>query len=406
MRKALLKVHRYVGLVITLFLVIAGLTGCIIAFHDELDGYINQSIFYVPRQNQPLLDPLALRDRLLVDYPDANIEYVELETRHGKAIKIYLDPKKTDRGYTTLPNDELYADPYTGKIIGARLWGDIGQGWTNLLPFIYRLHYSLALKGVGILLFGLIALLWTLDCFVAVYLTFPARQKSHSRHELTQRISHWGRRWHKAWKIRWFAGFHKLNFDIHRAGGLWLWAVLFVFAWSSVGFNLQQVYSPVMRTMFAFNDAESHLQKMGSPLELPGISWIEARSYGRQFARQAEQQYGFKVLHESTINYDRSHGVYRYVVKTSDDQHIKQGRTRFYIDAQTGALKHLETPRLDKAGDIATNWLQWIHMARVFGLPMKICVILIGLSVTTLSLTGLFIWYKKRHARKAGNRFL
>lgn len=38
----------------------------------------------------------------------------------------------------------------------------------------------------------------------------------------------------------WEAGGYKLNFDLHRAGGLWLWAMLFILAWSSVAFNLSE----------------------------------------------------------------------------------------------------------------------------------------------------------------------
>lgn len=399
-RSFFVLVHRYIGLIIALFLIIAGLTGSIITFYDALDRYINSSIFYILKQDKPLIDPLVLRDKLLIDYPNANIEYVDLETKHGKSIKVYLDPKETDAGYTVLTNDELYADPYTGKVVGERLWGDIGQGLTNLMPFIYRLHYSLALKGLGILIFGVIALLWTLDCFVGAYLTFPPKQKNSTPYTFFYTINYWKNRWSKSWTIRWRAGFYKVHFDLHRAGGLWLWAMLFVFAWSSVGFNLQQVYSPVMRSVFAFNDVDSHLQKLSKPIVTPRVSWVQARAYGREFARQAEQQYGFKVLHESSINYDRNYGVYRYIVKTSDDHHVEFARTRFFIDARTGHLKHIETPKLEQSGDIATNWLLWIHMAKVFGLPMKLFVILIGLSVTALSITGVFIWYKKRKARK------
>lgn len=43
---------------------------------------------------------------------------------------------------------------------------------------------------------------------------------------------------------------YKLNFDLYRAGGLWLWVMLFVLAWSSVAFNLKVVYYPVMQTVF------------------------------------------------------------------------------------------------------------------------------------------------------------
>jgi hypothetical protein len=38
-------------------------------------------------------------------------------------------------------------------------------------------------------------------------------------------------------------------FTCHRSSGRWLWALLLVFAWSGVGFNLQGVYEPVMGTL-------------------------------------------------------------------------------------------------------------------------------------------------------------
>lgn len=43
------------------------------------------------------------------------------------------------------------------------------------------------------------------------------------------------------------AGSFRFNYDLHGASGLWVWAMLFVFAWSGVAFNLEsQVYNPVM----------------------------------------------------------------------------------------------------------------------------------------------------------------
>ncbi len=74
-----------------------------------------------------------------------------------------------------LPNDQVMINPYTGVVQGERRWGDITQGKKNIMPFIYRLHDSLALGIVGTYTFGIVSLLWTLDCFVGAYLTFPAR---------------------------------------------------------------------------------------------------------------------------------------------------------------------------------------------------------------------------------------
>jgi uncharacterized iron-regulated membrane protein len=44
------------------------------------------------------------------------------------------------------------------------------------------------------------------------------------------------------------------------------------------------------------------------------------------------------------------------------------------------------------AGQIISRWLDWLHMAQVFGLPMQIFVCIMGLVITTLSVTGDTIW--------------
>nr|WP_306306218.1 PepSY domain-containing protein [Methylomonas koyamae] len=50
--------------------------------------------------------------------------------------------------------------------------------------------------------------------------------------------------------MKWRGSAYRINFDLHRAGGLWLWLLLLVFAWSSVYMNLSDsVYAPVTRTL-------------------------------------------------------------------------------------------------------------------------------------------------------------
>lgn len=66
--------------------------------------------------------------------------------------------------------------------------GDISQGVINLMPFLYRLHQSLVLGKLGTTLLGVISLLWLVDCFVGLYLTFPVRSRG-----LPSRFRQWKR---------------------------------------------------------------------------------------------------------------------------------------------------------------------------------------------------------------------
>ena len=122
-------------------------------------------------------------------------------------------------------NDEVYVDRFTGEILGERKWGAIDQGMKNLMPFIYRLHYSLALDSLGEYLLGIVALLWTIDCFIGAYLTFPPgrRQSTVKDGNLLRVVGNWLTRWSPSWKVRTRRAGYKLNFDLHRAGGLWPW---------------------------------------------------------------------------------------------------------------------------------------------------------------------------------------
>ena len=127
----------------------------------------------------------------------------------------------------------------------SRLWGDLSQGAINVLPFVYRLHYTLIAGTTGRYLLGIAALIWVLDTFIGFYLTFPLRRRlDHGR---VHNAQSWGSRWKPSWRVRWTGGESKLTFDLHRASGVWIWPLLFVFAWSGVLFNLSEVYDPVMK---------------------------------------------------------------------------------------------------------------------------------------------------------------
>jgi uncharacterized iron-regulated membrane protein len=82
------------------------------------------------------------------------------------------------------------------------------------------------------------------------------------------------------------------------------------------------------------------------------------------------------------------------------------GQTNVTFSAKDGSLLAFDPPSSLYAGNTVTNWLAALHKAKVFGFTYKIAISLFGLVVTTLSLTGIFIWWKKAVARKAQVRRL
>jgi uncharacterized iron-regulated membrane protein len=402
MRHTLVLWHRWVGLAMAAFLIISGFTGAIIAFEDELDAWLNPQLFRPAwLAGKPVLDAYRLQalaqqqapagtlvDEVLFKLPDAEVASGLTE----RVLAFRLSP--ADPLATETVADQLFIDPQTGARLGARKYGESPFQRETLITFLYRLHYSLALPGKsGHLIMGIVAVLWTLDTFVAFALTLPRRQAN-----VKTRLWH---RWRPAWMVKWQASATRINFDLHRALGLWLCTVLLIFAWSSVMFNLRdQVYLPIMSKVMPFDLSWRSVSKLEQPLDRLPMPWPQAHHMARQAMQGFAQARGLKIDFEDRLRLDRVRGVYMYSVHSSADLREDRGNTAILIDAQTGDLKGWWLPTQGEAGNTFSNWLGALHMGQVFGLPYRIFVCLTGLALVAISVTGVLIWSRKRAGKK------
>lgn len=396
LREAALWLHRYVGLFMTVFLVMAGVTGSLLAFYHELDQAFNPGLYQVrpPHAGAPRLDPFQLREAVQRQLPAGlQARRVLFEQRGDTAVLLEAAPLSRE-SYTG--DDEFFVDPYTGKVLGSRRWGELTQGAHNLMPFLYRLHYSLALGEVGSTLFGIVALLWTLDCFIGGYLTLPPRRAQGRR---GARV--WLQRWKPAWLVRGGQLFSWV-FTWHRASGLWVWALLLVFAWSAVGLNLRVVYAPVMDAAFGADlRAIERLPEIAEPRPEPELGWRAAHERGRSLLAALASERGFEVLSERRLVYEPEVGAFRYQVQSSLDVSDRYAATTVWFDAGSGRLLGFEAPTGEHAGRTLTTWIYQLHFGSVrgLGLPYRVFVCVLGLAITVLSITGVWVWWVKRAKR-------
>jgi uncharacterized iron-regulated membrane protein len=386
MRRLFVWLHRCVGLTLAGFLILEGLTGSLLTFNDELERLINPRFFAAPRPDVARLDFVELANRASESVPQGRVSGIFLGPARNM---VYFRPRENPATGQTqvLDFDQFFLDPWTGDELGRRHWGDLSEGIVNLMPFVYRLHTNLALRPFGTLALGLVALVWTLDCFVGLYLTLP----------LT--FAGFWRRWKRAWLIRRRGSAFRLNFDLHRAGGLWLWPLLLVFAWSSVLFNLHSVYEWTMHAALVYNAPDAAPQAPTHRVETPRLDWQAARTTaGRLMAEQAAER-GFTVVRPTGLSYNAETGTYMYFVESSRDLSERYPVTSVTFDGSTGAFLSIELPNRQHSGDVADAWLKCLHRAEVFGLPYRVAVGAFGLVIVLLSVTGIYIWWKKRKAR-------
>ena len=395
-------VHRYAGLYMAFFLIVAGLTGSILAFDNEIDRWLNPPEIIVP-QGGPRLDEFALRERAEALVPEGRVNSLDFHRKPDEAYTAFLEPRSnpdTGEPYELTAN-RITLNPYTGSELSREKMGDDIWPITrkNFLMLIVRLHYQLALPGsIGTWLFGIAALLWTVDCFIGAYLTFPLAVRRKSARDATPHPSWWSR-WKPSWLVKWRASALRVNFDLHRAGGLWVWLMLLVLAWSSVGFNLgEQIYTPVMKALFAMPDPYGEAPELEKPKPEPDISWQEAQRIGRQLMAEQAQLHDFNVLYEQALQYNAEKGLFFYIVHSDRDIMDEGGSTWLMLDGTTGKFAGLSLPIGANAGTTINSWIFTLHMALIWGLPFKVFLGLVGLVIVMLSVTGVYLWLKKRQA--------
>ena len=392
--------HRWAGLIMAAFLIIVAVTGSLLAFYPELERLINPQ-FYPRQVMETKLEPGTLAELAEQRVPNGRVNAVLMEANQ-EATVVIMNPRPDHNGQPDkLDFDQMIVDPYTGEELSRRQFGAISEGMINFMSFIYLLHYNLALGKVGMWLLGICALIWTIDCFVGFYLTLPSRRKKQPTDVPSEpRVKSWWQRWQPAWNIRWHASSYKLNFDLHRASGLWLWAILFIFAWSSVYMNLwDTVYTWTTRAVLDYKAPWTELPKLNPPLHEPKLSWRQAQVIGEQLMEEQAKIHGFTVQQIVGLRLDRDRGVYNYIVRSSRDIQDRRGGTKVFFDADTAEFKLLMLPSGQYNGNTVSNWLYILHMANIFGLPFRIFVCALGLVITMLSVTGIVIWMKKRRAR-------
>lgn len=397
-------VHRWAGLYMAAFLVVAGLTGSVLAFAPELQGWLVPPV-RVAERGVPMLDGLALRERALALVGSAySIDSVDLHRAPRDPYTAWVIPRKaeSDGASPEAAIDHIRLDPYTGEEIERSHTPQHGL-WPitrhNAISVIVALHYRLAVPGsIGAWLFGVAALLWTIDCFVSVYLTFPirVRRATHSRTP-----GRWLRRWWDlAWLVKWRGSAYRVVFDVHRASGLWLWVLMLALAWSSVGFNLRhQVYLPVMEGVFAYRDIGHELVPLPQPRPDPATSWPQALQRARRLMSEQALAQHFSVSTEMSLDYRADTGTWWYWVRSDRDIIDTSVMTYLVFDDTDGHYIGIVLPTGDRLGNTINAWVGALHLAMLWGLPYKVFLAFAGIVVAALSISGVLIWQRKRNAQ-------
>ena len=404
LRRFLFVSHRYCGLVAALFLLIAGLTGCLLVFRPELDASLNADLFDVP--SRPVLPAVELVRRLQQAHPDWRIRSFETRTRPGHALHLDVLPLHAGGpGVTVVGADEVFIDPFDGRVTGMRADGT-GLDRRHLFATILLLHYTLLAGDAGRWFMGVIALLWLFLSVFGIWVTWP-----------------YHRPWLVRWKPAWLTSRRRLARrpmpELHRVAGLWTAILLTILACTSVAFNFyDEMFKPLV---------EALSPPRASPLDAPALPQPAAHQPAahqpgsRLPAVQSQPEVGFDRalrvaiaaaasrtpgLTPVEMSDDTGHGLYGVSFAPRTDAggattlYEGFGRVTYYVDHRSGHVVWLDQPRLDGVGQMVLRSLYPLHSGQVAGLPTRLLVLFLGAATTGLAITGFLPWWRRRRARR------
>ena len=388
MRKPLVLLHRWFGLGVALFLFQAGLTGALIAWDHEIDGLLNPELYraQAPADAQPL-PPLRLAESVEARDPRLQVTFVPLAIEPGSALMLGVQPRRdpaTGKPFE-LGFDQVAVNPATGEIQGRREWGALSLSRRQVMPFLYKLHYSMHVPDAGGLplgtwLMGSVAVVWLLDSFIALWISFPSRKA-----------------WKKSFSFRFDKGGYRLSFDLHRSGGVWAWLLLTPMALTALSMNLErELVRPLVSTFSTVSPSPFASRR-------PNPAGIVPELTRAQVLRQASLDAQALSLGRPAggLFYSPGFGVYGvgFYEAGADHGDGGLGNPWLYYDARTGAAAGSLLPGRGSAGDLFLQAQFPLHSGRILGVAGRVVITLLGLALSMLSVTGVIIWAKKRRQR-------
>lgn len=351
MKRLILNIHLYAGMIAALFLIAISLSGAIIAFESELNRTFHPRLTNVTPAGQPL-DWDTFRDR------------VEEQSPGWKLIRFYF-PDRPDRStYVRLRSStthrirHVYVNQYTGTVLGST---EDGSNW---ILKVHDLHVNLLSGKIGnrIVTWSTLGLL--LLSLSGIILWWPRRV---FRFQRTSSLA-------------------RFNRDLHYTVGFWSFLAMFFFAITGLALHYQ-----TGKLLSLLNTPSTARRMAGHGTSIEGMLAT---------AREA--------LPGSTIPrllLPEKPGDPIFIYQRFPEDKTPAGRSFTTLDPKTGAVLSVGSTRTAPVLQTAlVQWTREIHTGTILGLPSQIAAAFFALLLSVLAITGPVIWISKQRAMAKGRR--
>ena len=369
-KKAVVKLHLWLGLASGLVVFIVSLTGAIFVFQEEIRA-ATEPWLKVPVASTPALPPSRLLATAQRHHPNLTFTWV-----------MYMGPDRSAIVYGADKAGSSYADfldPYTGRELHNKPLK------SDFFTLVQEMHMYLLLPvAVGEWVVGVSVLIFVVMLITGIVLWWPKRKKDRRR----------------SFTIKWNGRWRRINYDLHNVLGFYAASIALVIALTGLVMSFEWVRDSVYlaaNTGSSFPEEKTPPTVIAQPASAPNQPLIdqfyEQMRRGSPTAEMfylpapgAADQPVYAIAYRKALSYDH--------------------RDEYYFHPTTGrllkAIPHATKSRGQKLVDANYD----IHTGQILGLGGKIIAFLVSLISASLPVTGALAWWGRRNKPKKEKRQL
>ena len=372
MRKLSKTLHQILSIVVGIFISIICFSGAMLIFENEFIEWQNPDLYNVTPLESGARPLTSLLPEILATQPQgAEITYIDIKDNPSKSYRIDID-------FGDDESKTVFVNQYTGKILGEEP-DDIA-----FFTVMYRLHRFLLQsrpKGDGIFwgkrIVGISTIIFVFIIITGIVVWVPRR----------------GRSWGNRFKISVKHGWHRLWYDLHVAGGIYVALLLLVMALTGLTWAF-----PWYRTAFygilapernELSTTENNSLDIAANEPTDTTTLTQFAVWQRVY--DAVKQRSNYV--EISINPDE-------VRARISDCGNRRASDYYEFDTATGAITSVELYKNTSNNSKLRGWVYSLHTGSWGGFWVRLIYFIAAMFGATLPLTGYYLWIRRIFLRK------
>lgn len=345
--------HRWLGIGAALVIAFLGISGAALVFASEIDARLNPNLLRVQPHNRTASFQ-AIYDATRRQFPNRKISFLFVGKSPTQTHQFWLDKGKL----------RVYADPYSGQILGAR------EETEGFFPWLFSAHTHLFAGEIGEQVAGWSGLILASLSVSGLILWWPRAKAG----------------WKRAFKPQLKTNWKGRIYELHRASGFWICLLLFNSGLSGAALVWPEAATKVV-SVLGTTKPQKMKASAGKWRDLDELVALANRAFpdGRI----------------TRLTFPAKKGAPLVIRKKLVGETHPNGMNNISLDAASGRVLQISDSRRASGGERLMNLRYPLHTGAWAGTFSRILAVFGGLGAALLSVSGVWMTVNRFGKRRA-----